>query len=101
MGTAAGTCKGLQFAESLKTCPYNERAQFSGDYNAKLVSPLPVLTTNFYLDTELVQEAELVTKIVMGYLELISSTSHCEPKQNCSAFIIISEQNQTPEVVTQ
>lgn len=66
MGTAAGTCKGLQFAESLKTCPYNERAQFSGDYNAKLVSPLPVLTTNFNLDTELVQEAELVTKIVMG-----------------------------------
>lgn len=63
MGTAAGPWWRLQFTESLKTCPYNERAEFSGYYRRKLVSPLFVLTTSFNLDTESVQEYELDTKI--------------------------------------
>jgi len=61
--TTAGAWSRLQFVESLETCPYDERTEFSGSYCRKLVNSLSILTTSFDWDTELVQESELDTKI--------------------------------------
>lgn len=78
MDTTAGAWSRLQFAESLKTCPYDERTEFSGSHIRKLVNLLSVITTSFNLDVELVLEPELDTKINRKFkIQVLCICSSC------------------------